>query len=253
MRTVLTISALGLKDYYRRKIFIITLLIMFVVAGTGLLANPFTLGFQSRLIRDIALLFIQLFTIFFALALGATAIPNEIERKMIYPFLARPLTRGQYLWGKFLAIALLVILNDLIFGAELIVMLAFSAREVHWMILPACLLISLESLVVIAFALWFSTFATPPVTFALMVLLYVVGNLSHIYTLTLTAGNSIMAFLLMHLKGLIPYFDYFSIRSAVTHDHPVTLAYFAMVFLYGALYIFVIMLLAEVSFLRKNL
>jgi Cu-processing system permease protein len=253
MKPISTLASLALKEYYRRKILIVILLMMFLVAGTGLLSNPFTLGVQGRLMRDLALWFIELFTVFFSLALAAGILPNEIERKLVYPFLARPISRSQYLWGKFWAISLIVGASDFILGLELVLILRFSISAWHWMVLGACLLLWIEAMVVIAFCLWFSTFMTAPVTFASMVLLYVLGNLSHVYALTLTTGNPIMQWILLRIKSIIPYFDYFSIRSAVTHNHPVSFFYFVACILYGIFYVLLAMLLAEAVFAGRDL
>lgn len=253
MTAVLTLSMLALKEYNRRKLFVVTLLMMFIVAGTGLISNPFTIGTQSRLMRDLALVFIQLYIVFFGMALGATALPSEIERKTLYSFLSKPISRAQYLWGKLLAICGLVLLNTLVLGAELMLVLKVSSGEFNWMVLAACLLVALESIVVASFCLFFSTFTTVAVSFAFMFLLYVTGSLSHAYVSTFTADNPVIGFFLVHLKSLLPYFDYFSIRSAATHNNPVSPAYFVMTLVYGLLYILIAMRLAEAVFSSKDL
>lgn len=253
MTPVFVLANLALKEYYRRRLLVVLLLMMIVVAGAGLLSNPFTLGVQGRLMRDLSLLAIQVFVVFFALALSATALPNEIERKLLYPFLARSITRSQYLWGKFTAIAAVTGVSALILGLELVAILSVSEAGWHWAVMGAVLLLWVEAMVVTAFAIWFSALMTAPVTFAAVLLLYVVGSLSHVYAATLTSGNPIMQVVLPRVKSLIPYFDYFSIRSAVTHDHPVSAIYFAASILYGALYVVLAMLLAEASFTWRDL
>lgn len=253
MTAVWTLTKLSLTEYYRRKILIVTFVMMLAVAGIGLLANPFTVGVEGRLIRDFGLFIVQIAILIFALALAAAAIGQELERKTIYPFLAKSLTRGQYLWGKFFAIAVLIIMNSLVLGLELLLIVWATSGKMHGMILVATLCTALESMVVAAFAFFFSTFSTPPVTFASIFLLYIIGGLSHAYTATLTAGNPLMNTILVHLKSIIPYFDYFSIRTAVTHDFPVSPIYLLGVLLYGIIYIVLGMLFAELSFLKKDL
>lgn len=253
MTPVLILARLALTEYHRRKIFTVTLLMMFLVAGMGLISNPFTIGTESRLMRDLALFFIQLYLIFFGMALGATALPNEIERKTLYAFLSKPIGRGQVLWGKFLAISVLVFANSLVLGLLLLLVLKVSTGEIHAIILAAALLSGLESMVTAGFCILFSTFMTLPVTLASVVLLYVAGALSHVYVSSLTAGNPIMRFVLVHLKSVLPYFDYFSIRSAATHNYPVSPAYLVMTIAYGCLYIVLVMRLAEAVFSWKDL
>ncbi len=250
---ILTLSGLTIKEYYRRKVLIVLFIMMLVVAGTGLLSNPFTLGMQGELMRDISLLFIELFGVFFSLALASTFLPNEMERKLLYPFLARGISRGKYLWGKFVGISSILGFFNLVLGLELMLILKLSTGTAHPLILGACLLFWIEDMVVTAFSIWFSTFMTAPVSFASMVLLYILGDLSHIYAETFTTGNPIMQFFILRVKSIIPYFDYFSIRAAVTHNYSVSFSYFASTTLYGFLYIVLAMLFAEAVFLKRDL
>lgn len=253
MKAILTISRLTLKEYYRRKVLIVTLLSMLLLGGTGLLSNPFTLGLQTRFMRDMALLVIQIVSLLFSLSLAATLIPNEIERKTLHVFLAKPMPRIHCLLGKFLAVAALVALNDFVLGAELIVILMVNHANPQALVPLACSFIWMESLVIASIGLWISTFASAPVSFALVSLLYILGSVSHVYALVLTIGNPVIRWLLLRVKSILPYFDYFSIRGAVVQNHPVPLSYIGATALYGLLYIILALLLSEISFARKDL
>jgi ABC-type transport system involved in multi-copper enzyme maturation permease subunit len=250
---IFTLSGLTIKEYYRRKVLIVLFLMMLVVAGSGLLSNPFTMGIQGQLMRDLSLLFIEWFGVFFSLALASTFLPNEIERKVLYPFLSRGISRGKYLWGKFLGISSILAFFNLILGLELMLVVKISIGAAHPLILGACFLFWVQDMVIVGFSIFFSTFMTAPVSFASMVLLYILGDISHFYVEAFTSGNPIVNFLLLKVKSLLPYFDYFSIRAAVTHNYSVSFSYIGAAALYGALYIVLAMLFAESVFLKKDL
>lgn len=75
----------------------------------------------ARVLSDLGVAFLSTFGVVVAVVLGATSLYREIDLKTIYPILARPISRGQYLVGKF-------------FGAllTLIVFMAVNAGLLLW-------------------------------------------------------------------------------------------------------------------------
>src|SRR5690606_15848980 len=55
----------------------------------------------ARVLGDLGVAFLSTFGVVVAIVLGATSLYREIDLKTIYPILARPISRGQYLVGKF--------------------------------------------------------------------------------------------------------------------------------------------------------
>lgn len=55
----------------------------------------------ARVLSDIGVAFLSTFGVVVAIVLGATSLYREIDLKTIYPILARPISRAQYLVGKF--------------------------------------------------------------------------------------------------------------------------------------------------------
>jgi Cu-processing system permease protein len=55
----------------------------------------------ARVLSDLGVAFLSTFGVVVAIVLGATSLYREIDLKTIYPILARPISRGQYLVGKF--------------------------------------------------------------------------------------------------------------------------------------------------------
>jgi Cu-processing system permease protein len=74
-----------------------------VVVGTYTLKN------QLRVLSDLGAASISLYAIIVAVVLGATSLYRELELKTLFPILARPLTRTEYLAGKYLGMLLLLL------------------------------------------------------------------------------------------------------------------------------------------------
>jgi ABC-type transport system involved in multi-copper enzyme maturation permease subunit len=70
-------------------------------AGYALVVGAFAGRARLRVVSDLGATSISIYGIVVAIVLGATSLYRELELKTIFPILARPLRRGEYLVGKF--------------------------------------------------------------------------------------------------------------------------------------------------------
>lgn len=77
--------------------------------GYSLVVGAYTSRDQLRVVSDLGAASISLYSIVVAVVLGATSLYRELELKTLFPILARPVTRAEYLTGKYLG-TLLVLL-----------------------------------------------------------------------------------------------------------------------------------------------
>lgn len=75
----------------------------------SVVVGAYTSKNQLRVLSDLGAASISLYSIVVAVVLGATSLYRELELKTLFPILARPLTRTEYLSGKYLG-TLLVLL-----------------------------------------------------------------------------------------------------------------------------------------------
>ena len=66
------------------------------------MASPFGASGASRYLDEMALLLIWGFSLFIALGTGVRLFPPEFDSRTIYPLLAKPISRGRLLVGKYL-------------------------------------------------------------------------------------------------------------------------------------------------------
>ena len=75
-------------------------------AGYALVVGAFALSSSLRVVSDLGAASISVYGIVVAVVLGATSLYRELELKTIFPILARPIRRWEYLVGKFLGTVL---------------------------------------------------------------------------------------------------------------------------------------------------
>ena len=76
--------------------------------GYSLIVGAYTAKNQLRVVSDLGAAAISLYAIIVAVVLGATSLYRELELKTLFPILARPVSRSEYLIGKYLGTLLVL-------------------------------------------------------------------------------------------------------------------------------------------------
>jgi ABC-type transport system involved in multi-copper enzyme maturation permease subunit len=99
------ISVIALNTYreaVRARILHGLFALAIATAGYSLVVGAYALNASLRVISDLGAASISVYGIVVAVVLGATSLYRELELKTIFPILARPIRRSEYLVGKFL-------------------------------------------------------------------------------------------------------------------------------------------------------
>ena len=133
MNTVFALAGVVVRELYRRKDFYVLFVLTAVIT---LLMGSVSFFHDAKIVRyvkEIALLLIWISALVIAIGTTARQIPAERENRTIFPLLAKPVTRGQVILGKFagcwLACGLALIVFYLFFG------IISGSREHHWPLL----------------------------------------------------------------------------------------------------------------------
>jgi len=131
---------------------------------------------QIRCTIDVGLAGISLFSVLIAIFLGVTLLHKEIEKRTIYPVLAKPVSRAAYLFGKFLGLAATMAVQTGLMAGVFIALLLLEGGSVHAGLFVALALIFVETLLVLALALFFTSFSSPFLSGLFCLGLFAVGR-----------------------------------------------------------------------------
>src|SRR5882672_3646395 len=120
MNTIHAITVVVLKEIVRRKdfyvLFVITALITLVMGSVNIFNDQSIAGY----LKELALLLIWICSLVIAITTTARQLHAEKENRTIFPLLAKPVSRGQVILGKFvgcwLACGLTLVVFYLFFG-----------------------------------------------------------------------------------------------------------------------------------------
>lgn len=90
----------------------------------SIIIGAYTLRSQPRVVADIGAASISIYSIAVAILLAATSLHRELEYKTIFPILARPVRRHEYIIGKYLGTVLTLAVFVSIDGFVVLVTLA---------------------------------------------------------------------------------------------------------------------------------
>jgi Cu-processing system permease protein len=98
----------------------------------SLVVGAYSLGQGLRVVSDLGSGSISIYGIVVAIVLGATSLHRELELKTVFPILARPISRPQYLLGKYLGTLLTVLVFVAGDAGALLLALSVLAGRPAW-------------------------------------------------------------------------------------------------------------------------
>ena len=223
MKKIFAVAGVVIKELYRRKdfyvLFVLTAVITLVMGSVRFFNDPDI----ARYLKQICLLLIWISALVIAITTTARQIPAERENRTIFPLLAKPVTRGQLVAGKFLGCWIAVGTALFIFYVFFIVI--SGTHENYWPILDYFQAFWLQWVmlgVVIALALFGSVVFSAPsanVTICFFVVLGILllgGHLNHI---AIQQGG-LTGTITYTVYFLIPHLEWFDVRDLIVYDWP---------------------------------
>ncbi len=102
MNNVFAVAGIVIKEMYRRKDFYVLLILTVLITGVMGSVTFFNDDKIVRYLKELCLLLIWISSLVIAITTIARQMPSERENRTIFPLLAKPISRGELLIGKFL-------------------------------------------------------------------------------------------------------------------------------------------------------
>ncbi len=109
----------------------------------SLIVASLSLHQESRVVSDLGAMFASLFTAIAAIVVGATSLHREVEQKTIFPILARPLRRSEYIVGKYLGTLWVLVTFIAVDAALVLAILAIVSGQKPAIVAGAAVLLAL--------------------------------------------------------------------------------------------------------------
>ncbi|MFQ5543941.1 MAG: ABC transporter permease [Nitrospiria bacterium] len=250
---VLAISVNTYKEAVRNKILYSLIFFALVMMGVSLVLDQATIGQRNKIIKDLGLASINIFGVLIAIVVGINLVYKEIEKRTLYPLLAKPVKRAQFLLGKYLGIAATLGVETCLMSVFLFTLIWLYQGVIDLYLFLAIFMIFIELLVVSAVALFFSSFSSPFLSGMFAFAVYVIGHLTgYLKQFGLESGNAAMENLTNFFYYFLPNLERLNMKEVAVYHLPIESIQILLGVLYACLYIAIVMLLATVCFEKRD-
>ena len=238
-----------------RVLYNLVIFVLLLIAG-AIFLGELSGGQERKIIIDLGLSTMLLFGVFISIFVGVGLVYKEIERRTVYAIFSKPISRGEFLIGKYLGLCLTLLVNVVIMGVGVSLALLFVHRGWEPLIVtiwPAILLIYLELTIITGVALLFSSFSSPALSALLTFMVFIIGHFSADLKNLASSMDSVVARgLFVSLYYLLPNLSNYSYITPAAHGQLPGATNVLLAMLYAAVYIAVTIAVATLIIGRRN-
>ena len=225
MRRVAAVALNTFRETIRDRILGVIILFALAMIVASLWLASISLGQEDRMIKDFGLVAISVFGLIVAAFVAASLVRKEVEKRTVFIIFSKPVSRSEFIWGKFLGLAatmLTVVSGMTVFLFMLAWIVSGSASG---SLLLAGLLVFLQLLVVMAMTMLFSTMTSAILASVWGICVYAAGQLSHnVLSLSRLGHSGVAHVLSTAVFYLVPNLSAVDLRASVLGEggHGVT-------------------------------
>jgi len=253
MTKVAAIALNTFKEAVRDRIlYAILVFALVMLAGSAVLVR-LSVGGEGKILKDLGLACISIFGLVIAIFLGIGLVSKEIERRTLYTIISKPVSRHQFILGKYLGLVTTLLVNVLVMAVGLVGLVYVWEGSLSPSLPLAVLFIFLELMLVTALALLFSTFSSPALSAIFTLCLFVAGHLSaDLRLFAAHLGGAATKGVAEALYFLLPNLSYLNLKDRAVHNLGIDPGTAGLALAYGISYVAAIILAAMAIFQRRE-
>ena len=252
-RRVRAIAANAWLQAIRQRSVLVLVPYTIVLSGGALILRQISVGQEIKILKDLALASMDLFGSFAAIVMGVDLVTREIERKSAYPILARPVSRGEFVLGKFLGLVAALSLNLTLMLVIMALVLSAMGDSMSAPLLGATWGILLGLVLTVAVALFFSVITNSVLASAFSIIVVMGGRFSDVVRNMADVMPGVPKALPRLLYVALPNFQNFDYKLTSVYGDPIAFDTLVLATLYCAVYAGILLTLAAAAFERKEL
>src|SRR5436853_1243274 len=176
-RRVFNIAFNTFREAVRDRVLYNLVAFALLMTGAAILVGQISIEIERLVVVNLGLTAVSLFGMVIAIFIGIGLVSKEIEKRTLYTVLSRPVQRWELIVGKFFGLAGTLAVNALCMAIGVFAALLYVSRHIQrtdgWVVV-ALFFIILQSLIITALALLFSSVSSSllSVVFALSLFVF---------------------------------------------------------------------------------
>jgi len=212
MKSILILAKITFQEMIREKFFVVVVFVSFLLMGISLILGSLSFAEQKRILVDLGFSAIEVCTLGIALFSGSFMISREIEKQTCLLLLSKPLSRGQFLIGKWLGMVFLITMTNAILSVFLFLLM--QQQEFFLTFVMSSISIWMKIIVLLSLVFLFSSVVRPVFCLLFGLTVYLLGHwLSDLEFFAKKANDEGVMALFRLVHELTPQFYRFNWKS----------------------------------------
>lgn len=256
MGALLRIQALAtntFREAIRNKLLYTLLGFSFLMIASGVLLATLSYVEMDEILQDMGMSAIRFFSAGIATFVGIGLIHNEVDRRTIFTILSKPVSRSEFLLGKWAGLTFTVWLQLALMALAFAGVSGLAGAPLSSDHFLAIALIGLELMVLVAIATLFSAFTTPMLAALFTLGFWMIGHLTRdLHALSQQSDLEGVAAAGSWVFQLLPDFEVFNKTLEAVHGLPIGAGEVSLAIVYAVGYTGCTLLLGSMIFSRRD-
>ncbi len=256
MTSLLRIHAIAtntFREAIRNKLLYTLLGFSMLMIASGVLLATLSYVEVDEILQDMGMAAIRFFGAGIAVFVGIGLIHNEVDRRTIFTILSKPVSRAEFLAGKWAGLTFTVWIQVGLMGAAFAIVSMLAGAPLGWGHGAAIALIGLELMLLVAVSVLFSCFTTPMLAGFCTIGLWLIGHLTRdLHALGQQSDLDGVSAAATFVFVLLPDLEVFNKTLEAVHGLPIAVEELGLATLYAVGYTVGTLMLAAMIFSRRD-
>lgn len=253
LRRIYALASNTFREAIRNKLLYTLLGFAFLMIASGVVLASLSYVEVDEILQDMGMGAIRLFGAGIAIFLGIGLVHNEVDRRTIFTILSKPVSRAEFLVGKWAGLTATVWIQVILMGIAFVSISGLAGAPLGPDHLLAIALVGLELMVLVAIATLFSAFTTPMLASFFTVGFWMIGHLSReMRALGQQSDSESVTSLANIVFVVMPDFEVFNKTLEAVHGLPIPGREVLLAVVYAVGYASCTLILASLIFDRRD-
>ncbi len=176
MKAAIVIAKNTFRELIRDRILYLILVFAVLLVFLSVVLGQLSYAEQMRITLDLGLAGVELSVLILSIFIGGTLVFRELEKRTVLTLLTRPLTRGQFLFGKFLGLFSIIFTGLICLGLVLLLVLCGIGWKYQYQFPLILLGFLYQGAVLISITMVFGNIVRPVLSIALTIGVFLIGR-----------------------------------------------------------------------------
>jgi Cu-processing system permease protein len=237
----------------RQRLFLGLLVFAFLLMASALILKDISVHQDTKILKDIGLAATEFFGTLIAIFLGSDLIGRDVERRTVHLLLVKPLTRTEFIVGRYLGLCSTIVTSVALMSLGLLLALSTTSSAFSWALVKAVYAIALQLCVTGAISAFLSTTSSRALALMGSTILCVLGRMSDVLKNASMILEGFPDWLGKALYYVVPNLQNFDIKTRSVYGDAIPAAMLVDLSAYAAATVAALLALSALAFRRRDL